>query len=225
MSGLFDEFSDLRLEDARALLAGAEAALERALERARALTERRQADRRPPGARPSASPTPPPRAAPPAALRRARGAHRGAKAAATRALELGAVAGTALLVASLRARLAPAAGRARPRRRDARGAPSPPRSARGCARRAARPCCARSAATDRGARGRNDLPLDETLEQVRDSVREFAERGGRARTPSASTATTSWCPRRSSAKMAELGYFGLSVPEAVRRLTRWATSR
>ena len=51
-------------------------------------------------------------------------------------------------------------------------------------------------------------------------ARRRARRSPRARsrrTPSASTATTSWCPRRSSSKMAELGYFGLVGPRAVRR--------
>jgi (2S)-methylsuccinyl-CoA dehydrogenase len=62
-------------------------------------------------------------------------------------------------------------------------------------------------------RGRYDFPLDETLEQVRTSVREFAE--GEV-TPHAERIhrEDETIPEALIEKMAELGYFGLSVPEA-----------
>ncbi len=61
-------------------------------------------------------------------------------------------------------------------------------------------------------RGRFDLPLDETLEQVRDSVREFAENEV---APHAERIHRhdELIPEDFIRKMAELGYFGLSVPE------------
>ncbi len=63
-----------------------------------------------------------------------------------------------------------------------------------------------------GARGRNDLPLDEMSEQIRESVREFAE---------AEVAPQAEHIHRTDAlvsealigKMSELGYFGMGVPE------------
>ena len=63
-----------------------------------------------------------------------------------------------------------------------------------------------------GRRGRNDTPLDETLEQVRSSVREFAEK---EIAPHAERIhrTDDLIPEEFIQKMAELGYFGLSVPE------------
>jgi (2S)-methylsuccinyl-CoA dehydrogenase len=61
-------------------------------------------------------------------------------------------------------------------------------------------------------RGRNETPLDETLEQVRSSVREFAEK---EIAPHAEHIhrTDDLIPEEFITKMAELGYFGLSVPE------------
>jgi (2S)-methylsuccinyl-CoA dehydrogenase len=61
-------------------------------------------------------------------------------------------------------------------------------------------------------RGRNETPLDETLEQVRASVREFAEK---EIAPHAERIHRhdETIPEEFIAKMAELGYFGLSVPE------------
>jgi (2S)-methylsuccinyl-CoA dehydrogenase len=61
-------------------------------------------------------------------------------------------------------------------------------------------------------RGRNETPLDETLEQVRASVREFAEK---EIAPHAERIHRSddLIPEEFIQKMAELGYFGLSVPE------------
>jgi (2S)-methylsuccinyl-CoA dehydrogenase len=61
-------------------------------------------------------------------------------------------------------------------------------------------------------RGRNETPLDETLEQVRASVREFAEK---EIAPHAERIHRhdDLIPEEFIQKMAELGYFGLSVPE------------
>jgi len=61
-------------------------------------------------------------------------------------------------------------------------------------------------------RGRNETPLDETLEQVRESVREFAEK---EIAPHAERIhrEDETIPEEFITKMAELGYFGLSVPE------------
>ncbi len=61
-------------------------------------------------------------------------------------------------------------------------------------------------------RGRNDTPLDETLEQVRDSVRAFAEAEVM---PQAERIHRhdELIPEPLIGKMAELGYFGLSIPE------------
>ncbi len=62
-------------------------------------------------------------------------------------------------------------------------------------------------------RGRNDCPLDESLELVRDSVRAFAESeiAPHAERIHRNDETV---PEEIITKMAELGYFGLSVPEA-----------
>jgi len=61
-------------------------------------------------------------------------------------------------------------------------------------------------------RGRNETPLDETLEQVRASVREFAEK---EIAPHAERIHRhdETIPEEFITKMAELGYFGLSIPE------------
>ena len=61
-------------------------------------------------------------------------------------------------------------------------------------------------------RGRNDTPLDETLEQVRDSVREFAENEV---APHAERIHRhdEIVPEAFIRKMGELGYFGLAIPE------------
>jgi (2S)-methylsuccinyl-CoA dehydrogenase len=63
------------------------------------------------------------------------------------------------------------------------------------------------------SRGRNHTPLDETLEQVRASVREFADA---EIAPHAERIHRhdELVPEEFIAKMSELGYFGLSVPEA-----------
>lgn len=61
-------------------------------------------------------------------------------------------------------------------------------------------------------RGVNDLPLDEIHEQVRDSVREF---GDAEVQPEAERIhrNDDLVPESFISKMAELGYFGLSIPE------------
>src|SRR5262245_56740655 len=61
-------------------------------------------------------------------------------------------------------------------------------------------------------RGRNATPLDEVSEQVRDAVREFAEREV---APHAERIhrRDELVPEEFIAKMAELGYFGLAIPE------------
>lgn len=61
-------------------------------------------------------------------------------------------------------------------------------------------------------RGRNETPLDETLEQVRSAVREFAEK---EIAPHAERIhrNDDLIPEDFITKMGELGYFGLSVPE------------
>ena len=62
-------------------------------------------------------------------------------------------------------------------------------------------------------RGRDRLPLDEFSEQVREAVREFAEREV---APQAERIhrQDALIPESFITKMAELGYFGLAVPEA-----------
>ncbi|MBW2267639.1 MAG: acyl-CoA/acyl-ACP dehydrogenase [Deltaproteobacteria bacterium] len=62
-------------------------------------------------------------------------------------------------------------------------------------------------------RGREPLPLDELLEQVRDAVREFAENEV---APNAERIhrNDELVPEEFIAKMSELNFFGLSIPEA-----------
>jgi len=61
-------------------------------------------------------------------------------------------------------------------------------------------------------RGANETPLDEISEQVRDAVHEFAEKEV---APEAEHIhrTDALIPEHFISKMAELGYFGLSIPE------------
>ncbi|MDJ0866885.1 MAG: acyl-CoA dehydrogenase family protein [Myxococcota bacterium] len=61
-------------------------------------------------------------------------------------------------------------------------------------------------------RGRIEYPLDETLEQVRDSVAEFAQAEVAPHAESIHR-NDELIPESFISKMAELGYFGLSVPE------------
>ena len=79
-------------------------------------------------------------------------------------------------------------------------------------RRRTRRCSAPSAAKSRQRRGRNDWPLDETLEQVRASVREFAEKEIAPHAEHIHRHDET-IPEEFIEKMAELGYFGLSMPE------------
>jgi (2S)-methylsuccinyl-CoA dehydrogenase len=61
-------------------------------------------------------------------------------------------------------------------------------------------------------RGRNEIPLDEMLEQVREGVREFAENEVAPHAEHIHR-NDDLVPESFIEKMAELGYFGLSVPE------------
>ncbi|MDJ0787272.1 MAG: acyl-CoA dehydrogenase family protein [Myxococcota bacterium] len=61
-------------------------------------------------------------------------------------------------------------------------------------------------------RGRNETPLDEMLEQVRDSVREFAENEVLPHAEHIHRNDQD-IPEEFITKMGELGYFGLSIPE------------
>ena len=61
-------------------------------------------------------------------------------------------------------------------------------------------------------RGRNELPLEDTLEQVRASVREFAEAEVAPHAERIHRGDET-LPEAFIEKMSELGYFGLSIPE------------
>jgi (2S)-methylsuccinyl-CoA dehydrogenase len=209
MSSPFDAFSALRLDDARALLAAADGLLERGLERARAVTGD--------GARIDDHQVTTERVAYAATEGRAAralvdlAARVASEGRGDRALELLAVAGTAELVASLRARLDQA--------RDELGLDDGdfekafPAERRALLRRAGSEGLLRAlGAHQLERRGRNDLPLDETLEQIRQSVREF---GDAEVAPQAERIhrRDDLVPEDFIRKMGELGYFGLSVPE------------
>jgi (2S)-methylsuccinyl-CoA dehydrogenase len=89
-----------------------------------------------------------------------------------------------------------------------------PSSARDVLRRAGREAVFREIGQAVAAeRGRERLPLDEISEQVREAVREFAEREV---APEAERIhrRDELVPESFITKMAELGYFGLAVPEA-----------
>ncbi len=62
-------------------------------------------------------------------------------------------------------------------------------------------------------RGRNDLPLDEMSEQIRASVREFADAEVAPQAEHIHRADA-LVPEALIAKMSELGYFGMGIPEA-----------
>jgi len=64
-----------------------------------------------------------------------------------------------------------------------------------------------------GVRGRNAVPLDETLEAVRDAVRQFADAEVAPRAEHIHQ-HDELIPEQFIRSMGELGYFGLSVPEA-----------
>jgi len=61
-------------------------------------------------------------------------------------------------------------------------------------------------------RGRNDLPLDEMSEQIRESVREFAEAEVAPHAEHLHR-TDALVPEEWITKMGELGYFGMGIPE------------
>jgi (2S)-methylsuccinyl-CoA dehydrogenase len=193
------------LDDARALLAPAEALLEGVLARARALTGGGKAiDEHQVLAERVAYAATEARAARElvAYAARVRGEGRG-----DAWLEATAAAATADLVASLAARLAPSA--------DELGLGDDPLPAglRAVLRRVGHESVLRRIGREVArVRGRNEMPLDETFEQVRASVREFAEK---EIAPHAERIhrDDETIPEEFISKMAALGYFGLSVPE------------
>src|SRR5512134_683326 len=210
MSTPFDEFSALSLADARTLVESAEGLLERALARARALTgDGKQIDDHQVTTERVAYAATEGRAAR-ALLEQVAGIAEAGRS--DRALELLAVAGVADLVARLRARVDEAQGELGLGEGDLDAAfPAPLRAA-------LRRCGSEALLRALGAhqierRGRNDLPLDETLEQIRESVREF---GDEEVAPHAEHIhrRDDLVPEAFIRKMGELGYFGLSVPEA-----------
>jgi (2S)-methylsuccinyl-CoA dehydrogenase len=88
-----------------------------------------------------------------------------------------------------------------------------PADARTALRRAGHESVFRAIGRDVAAvRGRNETPLDETFEQVRDAVREFAD-AEVAPFAESLHRNDDLVPEELIGKMAELGYFGLSVPE------------
>jgi (2S)-methylsuccinyl-CoA dehydrogenase len=210
MTSPFDAFSELRLEDARALLAGADQLLERALERARALTGG--------GARIDDHQVTTERVAYAATEARAAralvelAARIAADGRGDRALELGAVTGSALLVASLRGRIAEAEDELGLEEAELEKAFPAPLRAR--LRSASSEALLRALGRHQiERRGRNELPLDETLEQIRDAVRQFAEEEVAPHAEHIHR-NDDLVPEAFIRKMGELGYFGLSVPEA-----------
>ena len=126
-------------------------------------------------------------------------------------LEAVAAAATAELAASLRERLAPAI--------DDLGMPEVdfdapfPAELRARLRRVRHESVVRAIGRRVAeTRGRNETPLDETHEQVRAAVREFAEREVAPHAERIHRGDE-LVPEELISKMAELGYFGLSVPE------------
>jgi (2S)-methylsuccinyl-CoA dehydrogenase len=192
------------LEDARALLDPAEQLLEAALTRARALTRQ--------GAAIDEHQVLSERVAYAATEARAARAlvayveRIQAEGRADALLEATAAAATADLVSSLVTRLAPSA--------DELGIDDAlPPAVRERLRAVGHEAVFRALGRAVGQRrGRNETPLDETLEQVRASVREFAEK---EIAPHAERIHRhdETIPEEFVTKMAELGYFGLSVPE------------
>jgi (2S)-methylsuccinyl-CoA dehydrogenase len=210
MSSALDSFSDLHLADAEALLRGADTLLDQALARARELTAGgRQIDDHQVTTERVAYAATEGRAARALVERTARIA---AEGRSSRALELGAVAGTAELVASLRSRVEAAQEELGLAEGDLDKAF--PAELRTLLRHASREALLRAlGAHELERRGRNDLPLEETHEQIRESVRQFAEEEV---APHAERIHRhdELVPEDFIRKMAELGYFGLSVPEA-----------
>ena len=198
------------LADARPLLAAAERLLDGTVARARAITEdgQRIDDHQVLAERVAYAAT---------EARAARelvefAARAGEAGRGSAALEATAAAGAADLVTSLWQRLAPAAddlgiGD------DAFQSAFPP-DVRASLRRVGNEAVFRALGREVAARrGRNETPLDETLEQVREAVREFAEKEIAPHAESIHR-NDETIPEEFIRKMAELGYFGLSVPEA-----------
>ncbi len=198
------------LEDARRLRDAAEELLQRALERAREITVAgaRIDDHQVLAERVAYAATEA-RAAREllAYLERVRGEGR-----ADAALERTGVAAVAELVASLRQRLEPAVddlGLGESALEEAF-----PAELRALLRAAGHESVLRAVGGDVvAARGQGEWPLDEVLEQVRSAVREFAENEV---APHAERIHRhdELVPEAFITKMSELGYFGLSVPEA-----------
>jgi (2S)-methylsuccinyl-CoA dehydrogenase len=197
------------LDDARALLAAGERLLERALERARAITGGG-------GAIDDHQVLVEAVAYAATECRAARELHDFAAAALAQGqplpmLETTAAAGVADLVRSLRGRLEPhleSLGMG-----EAELDAAFPAELRARLRRAAHESVFRAiGAHVAETRGRNTTPLDEVSEQVREAVREFAEREV---APHAERIhrNDELVPEEFIAKMAELGYFGLAIPE------------
>jgi (2S)-methylsuccinyl-CoA dehydrogenase len=201
--------ADPTLDDARVCLRAADRLLERALERAREITEG--------GSRIDAHQVLTEAVTYAATEGRAAHALLDSAAAALaegRAapmLETTAVAGVADHVRSLRVRLEPhveSLGIGEAALDEAF-----PAEVRACLRRAAHASVFEAiGAHVAQTRGRNTTPLDEISEQVREAVREFAEREV---APHAERIHRhdELVPEEFISKMAELGYFGLAIPE------------
>jgi len=143
-------------------------------------------------------------------LRRARDARREGRASPV--LEATAVAAAGELVASLQTRLAPALDDLA--LGDAAMERAFPAPLRALLRAATAESLLRGIGRDAIARGgRCEPPLDETLEQVRGSVREFAEKEVLPRAEGIHRRDED-IPEELIGKMGALGYFGLSIPEA-----------
>jgi (2S)-methylsuccinyl-CoA dehydrogenase len=198
----------LGLEDARALLSAGESLLSQALERARALTRNGVAiDEHQVLTERVAYAATEGRAAREALALAEQSAEQG-RGADWEAIALAAVGD---LVASLRARLDAAAGELG-LADDALEAAFPARE-----RARLRAASAEARVREIGsraiaARGRCEPPLDETLEQVRAAVREFAEKEVLPHAERLHRRDED-IPESFITGMGELGYFGLSIPE------------
>jgi (2S)-methylsuccinyl-CoA dehydrogenase len=197
------------LEDARRLLAAAETLLGRALERARHLTGGGRAidDHQVLAERVSYAAT---EARAARELLERTAAARGEGRPDAHLEEL-AVAGAADLVASLRTRLEASLDDLGLGETDLEQAfPAPVRAL--LRRAGSEALLRRVGAHVIETRGRNETPLDEVLEQVRASVREFADREV---APHAERIhrRDELVPEEFITQMAELGYFGMSIPE------------
>jgi (2S)-methylsuccinyl-CoA dehydrogenase len=197
------------LDDARALLAAGEALLEPALARAREITQGGQAiDDHPVLTERVAYAATEARAAR-EVLALVDGIREEGRSDAL--LETSAVVAVADLVASLRDRLDPSLpqlglGEAELERAFPEAVRAQLRAARDEA------LLRRIGADVTARRGRNELPLEEMLEQVRASVREFADNEVAPHAERIHRGDED-IPEEFITKMGELGYFGLSIPE------------